>query len=241
MSRWLVAFVTGALLIGALAVGCGDDDDDGNAATSTAEERPPSEVLAEAADTFAALDSFHFTLTHENGATPFVFDLDLREAEGDIAAPDSLRTHVKADRGAVTVELDVVNIGEDIWVTDPFSGQWQKIDDPDFDIGDLFDPQAGIPDVLRGLQNAEMDGTERIGDVETIRFRGTVDGGDIRAIAPIAEEGIEVPVVVWVGRDDGLVHRVRTEGRLSEDESDEVRRQIDLSEFNEPVEIEPPV
>ncbi len=49
-----------------------------------------------------------------------------------------------------------------------------------------------------------------------------------------------LPVTVWIGQDDSLLRRARLEGPINNEEGDDIRRQIELSGFDEPVTIEPP-
>src|SRR5690242_16603125 len=83
-----------------LAVACGDDDGNKSTTSSDTQGPPAGQVLASAADAVTKLRSFHFVLTHQNGSTPIVLNLNLVRAEGDIVAPDRLRGTMKATRGA---------------------------------------------------------------------------------------------------------------------------------------------
>lgn len=225
-------------MLATVAFACGGDDDD-------SDDTPPADVdaravMAAAADTLAALDSFHFRLTHENGSTPIVFDLGLQTADGNIAAPDKLQADIEAERGAIRIEVEVISIGEDIWLTDPFgSGTWQRIEEG-IAIRDIFAPDEGIPELLRGAVDARVTGSERIDGVPTYRIEAEVDAADIESLAPVAEPGVIVPVTVWIGQDDSLLRRARLEGPINNEEGDDIRRQIELSGFDEPVTIEPP-
>ncbi len=163
-----------------------------------------------------------------------------RTADGNIAAPDKLQADIDAERGAIRIEVEVISIGEDIWLTDPFgSGTWQRIEEG-IAIRDIFAPDEGIPELLRGAVDARVTGSERIDGVATYRIEAEVDAADIESLAPVAEPGVIVPVTVWIGQDDSLLRRARLEGPINNEESDDIRRQIELSGFDEPVTIEPP-
>ena len=47
-------------------------------------------------------------------------------------------------------------------------------------------------------------------------------------------------VEAWIGVDDSLPRRVKIAGPLTSDESAQIVRQVDLSGFNETVNIQPP-
>jgi len=59
--------------------------------------------------------------------------------------------------------------------------------------------------------------------------------------APIAEPGLTVQVVAWVDRRDSTIRRIRLEGPFSPDEPAGIVRILELSRFDEPVDIEPPI
>ena len=82
-------------------------------------------------------------------------------------------------------------------------------------------------------------GAEVTDGVPTYRIEGDVDSGVLEAAAPIAEPGLSVHVTAWVDRDF-TIRRLRLEGPFSPGEPAGIARVLDLSRFDEPVEIEPP-
>lgn len=233
-----IATRTAALLV-LLAVACGGDDSTQSKATGDTQGPPAAQVLAGAADAVKQLRSFHFVLTHENGSTPIVLSLNLVRAEGDIVAPDRLRGELKATQGAFGATMKVVAIGKDLWLTDPIVGKWQKLGQ-NINIHDIFAPDKGVPELLRNARNGQVTGEETIGGVRSRLVHATVDGGALQAIAPIAQQGRDVPVTIWVGKDDALVRRIDIEGPLTDKEKPDIRRRLDLSKFNQQIEITAP-
>lgn len=231
----VVAFAILAVVL-PLAASCGDDDD----GEDTGADVDADVVLARAADEFGAIESFHFTLDHENGTTPIVFDLGLDRAEGDLVAPGRMHAEIEAEQGPIRVEVEIIAIEDDLWLTDPFgSGVWQKIEEG-IDVRDIFAPDIGLPELLRNAFEPRVTGRERVDGVQTYRIEARVDAGALAAIAPVAEPGVDVPVTVWIGEDDSLIRRARLDGPITTDEDNDIRRQIDLTGFDEPVTIEPP-
>ncbi len=223
----------------ATASACGGGDDSGDAPKVTATDEPPATTLSRAAEAIGGLKSFHFVLSHEKGSTPIAFGLSLTRAEGDVAAPDRLRADLKAERGRLNVNVKVIANGKDLWITDPIAGRWQKAGDS-INIRDFLAPDQGVPELLRNARDPRADGVETIGGVRTRRIKATVESGAIRALVPIAKPGVDVPVTLWIGAGDALVRRIVIEGALSPSERAEVRRRLDLSRFDEPVDIAPP-
>jgi hypothetical protein len=201
---------------------------------------PAADILAEAVERAAAMKTFHFRLEHENGETPIPLGLGLSTAEGDVIVPDRMRAKVEAKAGTQPVRVEVIGIGDEAWITNPFNREWQPLPSGNT-IRDVFDPAQGITAVANALENAEVTAEEKVGGVDTYRVEGTVDSAVLEAAAPIAEPGLTVTVKVWVGKDDSLIRRVRLEGPIAPGEPSDIVRKLDISGFDESVSIEPPV
>ena len=86
-----------AALPGAACGGGGSDD---------AAQVDAAKTLAEARAAVERATSFHFKLSHENGATPLpILNLGLVSAEGDVAIPDRLAADVQAKAATLNVSL----------------------------------------------------------------------------------------------------------------------------------------
>ena len=201
---------------------------------------PAADVLSKAVESAASMKTFHFRLEHENGVTTIPLGLGLTTAEGDVIVPDRMKAKIEAKAGTQPVRVEVIGIGDEAWMTNPFNRQWQPLPSGNT-IRDVFDPAQGIKAVANALENPEVTAEEQVGGVATYRVEGTVDSGVLEAAAPIAEPGLTVKVGVWIGKDDSLIYRVRLEGPLSPDEPPNIVRKLDISKFDESVSIEPPV
>ena len=109
-------------------------------------------------------------------------------------------------------------------------------------------PRLGLCVAVDGLLKAademsqpKLSGAERLGSVDTWIISGDVDAGNLRPIATDAESGRMVPTQVWVGKEDSFVYRIKLSGPISSTEPKNIVRQIDLSLFNERLDITPPV
>lgn len=232
------------LLVAGVAVFLATDSDSGDAdGSATAVATPATGLTAEAllqqaAQRAGELTSFHFELTHENGSTPLPLNLELTSAEGDVVVPGRLRAEVDAEASGFDVSVDVVGIDDQTWVTNPFTRDWQEL--PGTNIRDFADPAALVSGLLPSVENPTLGEPESIGGVDTHMITGEIDSGLLQTALGFAEPGRSVTVETWLGQDDLLPRRVRLVGPLSDSESGDVVRQVDLSRFNEPVEIMPP-
>jgi len=234
LARCLLLSALAALGLQAVACGDGKKDETGGPLP------PAADVLAKAVERAATMKTFHFRLEHENGASPIPLGLGLTTAEGDVIVPDRMRAKVEAKAGTQPVRVEVIGIGDEAWMTNPFNRQWQPLPSGNT-IKDVFDPTQGIKAVANALENAEVTAEEEVGGVATYRVEGTVGSAILEAAAPIAEPGLTVKVKVWIGKDDSLIRRIRLEGPIAPDEPPNIVRKLDVSKFDEPVSIEPPV
>jgi lipoprotein LprG len=222
-----------------LAVGCGGGGD-GDGATTPETLPPADEVLPKVVQRVEEVESFHFRLEHENGLSPIPLNLKLRTAEGDIQVPDRMKAELEADAGGALLRVEVIGIGEEGWITNPFNRQWQALP-KGTTISAIFDPAAGITAIANSLENVSVAGVEKVEGEDTYLLQGQVDSAALEAAAPIAEPGLTVTVKLWVQTEDYSILQVRLEGPFAPDEPANIVRILHLSKFDEPVSIEPPV
>lgn len=226
--RWLRA---AALLISISVAACGGGGE--------GPLPPAQEVVAQAAAATAALRSFHFRLTHENGTTPAPLGLQLESAEGDAVPPDRLKAEVRAKAmGSVAVTVEVIGIGGRTWITNPFTRRWQEL--PGATVRDIADPALIVKAVLAGLSEAEVAGRATVGGAKTYEVTGRLSSEALRGALPAVQAGRTVAVRVWVGVEDYLPRRAEIKGKLTATDDEDVARRVELSRFDAAVRIEPP-
>jgi LppX/LprAFG-like lipoprotein len=201
----------------------------------------PRERLDAAAKKMQAVNAFHFLLTHQNGVSTIANGLEMSRAEGDFQAPDRFKAAVKASFQTFPVSVSVINAGNQTWITNPLQAgeHYQPLPNGP-QTTEILDPNHGLLKAAEDMRDPKLTGTENIGSVETLLIAGNVDAGGLRAIATDAEAGRLVPAQIWLGKNDSLVYRVRLNGPLSASEPKNIVRQIDLSQFNEKIDIAPP-
>jgi hypothetical protein len=226
-----------ALVLGA----CGGDSSP--SATPTPAPPDPAVLAQEAATAVAGLKSFHFVFEHENGTSPVAFDLDMKRAEGDMAPPDRLRADVDAVAtrlAKVNVSVQVVIVGDEAQVTNPFNrSQWLPLPGAD-PLGEIFDPSRGVAGVLQEAKNLQIVDEEEVDGAPSWKLQGDLDSAALAPLMPFVEPGRPVTVLVWIGQSDRLARRIWVQGPLREEDEDDIVRKVELSRFNEPVTITAP-
>ncbi len=232
---------TAALAVAAaLLAACGGGGGSSNKPATTGPLPQPDAVLSKAVDAFQSLKTFHFRLEHDNGGTQIPPGLTLITADGNVIVPDRMSAKLDAKAGQQTVNVQVIGVGDQGWITNPFSRQWQPLPSGT-SIKDIFDPTQGVKAIVGALQDAKVTGEETIDGTDCYRLEGTVPSEVLQAAAPIAKPGLTVGITVWIGKDDSLIRQVYLEGPLNPDEPSNIARRLMLSKFGEDVSIEAPV
>lgn len=213
-------------------------------------------LLNDAAVAMAKVKSFHFALTTVEGKTEILDGLEVKGIEGDVVRPDRFRAAIQASLMVATLEVKVVGIGSRLWVTDPRQADETYIAlEADTGVEELLNPDRLLLEAVAVIEEAEITGTEDIDGVETTKIEGVVD---IRNALERAANGTPVPeldrddengagllpdgellIAVWVD-ENSLVRRLALGGPLTPAEDPNVIRQLDLSAYDEPVEIAVP-
>lgn len=222
-----------SLLLIPLLFACSSGDD-GSTDGVDAED-----VLSQSAAAVRDVKTLHFVLQHENGSTKLPLAIgELVSAEGDVVAPDKLSGELRARAASVSVRVDVIGIGNDTWITNPFSRRWEKL--PGITVADIANPTALIDTLVQNIEDPQVTGRLDVDGKTADRIEGKLDSGVLAGSLPGAEPGNELAVTIWIANDDHLPSRARIQGPLSSDEPKNIVRQLDLSKYNEPVTINPP-
>jgi hypothetical protein len=222
-------------ILPALLLGCGGDDGPSDTATLPS----PQELISSSTAAMQDVKSFHFRLGHENGATPMPLNLQLVSAEGDVTVPDKLKASVKARAAlSVSVSVDVIGIGDQTWITNPFTRRWETL--PGAQVSDIADPTRLLLDVLGAMTGAEVAAAGGVDDTQTLKLTGSIDSGLLRPALDVARPGRQVRIEIWLGREDKLPRRLKLIGPIAASEEADIVRQLDLSRYNASVDIRPP-
>lgn len=201
-------------------------------------------LLTASASAMGALTSFHFLITVDQGELVILDRLELVRAEGDVEQPHTLKVSVNGTIKVLPVTANVIIIGDDMWAAvSPREDKYSKID-PDrvekLELSTAFDPTSVLLKAIEYVDNPVVAGTEDLDGVATTIVEGTVDLSKVDSGTPRAGLVLKpVSVRIWL---DGstLVHRLQVIGQLLESEPEGIVHQLDLSKFNEPVEIVAP-
>jgi len=208
---------------------------------------PPEEIVQQTADHLNQLTGFHFII--ERTGAPAFLDPDgfigFRSAEGDYVAPDKARAAVRVTIPGLVTDVSVISIGALQWQTNVVTGAWEELPPKwGFNPTVLFDPNIGLPAILQNhLTNLQLIGLEQLeedGDDLLYKLTADVAGSAIYEMSGTLIGPDTVTAELWITPDTfELVRILVTEPVPDSDEPS--LWQVDFSQFNQVVEIAPPV
>lgn len=228
MDKCLVALAVGLLFL----CGC-------QSASPSGGDRTAAELLDLAAIKMESVTSFHFELRHEGGGTPLGLGLELSTARGDVVKPDKLATTIGAKRAKLFIEVKVVTVGDETYITNPLNGAWEAVRS-DFKAISIFNPDSGIKSLLKGVYEPAIVGSEDVDGRACYRVRGKTAAKALEPFTLTYVDGAVVESELWIDKQEHLVRQLRLRGRITEMDPETVVRIVQLSRFDQPVDIRLP-
>jgi lipoprotein LprG len=223
MSR---AVASALAVLALLAAGCGGSGPSAD------------DLVAESIAATSEVESFHLVFDVQDVDTSGS-GLVLTSIDGDVLVPDQLEGRVTGKFLGLSISTDLVVSDDRYYLKTPFTGQWREID-VDTLPSAFFDPEQGILAVIEGADGLARDGSEEIGGVSCYRVTGTVVAEELEPLLSTAEGSQTLDMELWIGEDDRLLRQLRLSGPISPEEDEDAVRTVELSAFDEPVEIDVP-
>lgn len=226
----------------------------GLVAPASAQESEAEAILERASETMLGLDSFHFLFTTPSGKTLLEDAVELTRVEGDVQRPDKFRAEFTIDLAFITLSLSAIGIGTDLWVQNPMAAEGEgdfihisggAMSEEGIPPLALLNPDVLVRAALDRIEDATIAGEEEIDGQPTRRVEGIFDARSmISPATPGAETADElepVEIMFWIDEEDRVV-RMELNGAIlpAEQGTGRIIRRVELSAFNEPVEISEP-
>jgi lipoprotein LprG len=205
---------------------------------------PPLEMAQRAADVMTSVESMHFIIEREGKAVYIDAGqlLAFSRAEGDLRLPDRMRALVRVATAFSPIELGMVVLGDEQYATDPITGEWGVLPPEwgQFNLLVLFAPDTGLQQLLRtGVSDLKLEGTEKLDERLYYRLSGRASGEKMRDMTMGFIGQGDVELEVWVDVKDFYVRQIHLV-ESETDPEDPTAWNIQFSNFEEPVDIEPP-
>lgn len=211
---------------------------------------PAEELVQRAAERMKESDGFQFVIARD-GAPAFLDPgetLSFRRATGAFVAPDRALATVRVIGPGIITDVDVISVAEIQWQTNVVTGDWEELP-PNwgFNPAVLFDDDIGIQAVLLADLSqvalaepenlAESDGPDEL----LYSVTAVASGENIYQMSGYLIGPEQVSIQLWIRPETFELVRIVVREPEPEDEELESIWQVDISNYDELIDIEPPV
>jgi hypothetical protein len=196
-------------------------------------------LLKTAQSKFNATQSLHFLMKAEHLGALSGTDMDVQNAEGDVARPDKLKANATVATSIITVDVQLILIGGQGWYTNPLTGKFEQTDQFN-GFQTIFDTSQGVGAQLTAIKNPSAPTDGSANGVACWKISGKLPAAGVGVYLGVQNATGDIPVTVCIGKDDGQLHEVILQGVLTPHDTDQTTRTIILSDFDKPVTIEAP-
>jgi len=196
-------------------------------------------LITKAQAAIQKVTSYHFNLTVDNPGTGGV--LIIKTADGDILVPDKLQANANVLILNNVVQVKIITIGSNQYVTDPITNSWNKASGL-LDPRTLSDSKTGVAAILGNIQNPSTPSDSSVDGTPCWSIDGTLDAKYLAAITGGgAPAGSTVKVTTCIGKSDNLPYLIKMSGIAAQGDATNTVRNFKLSKFGESLIITAPI
>jgi hypothetical protein len=201
-----------------------------------------AKVLEAASRSTAAVQSVQLDLKFGPGFQ--VGGIDLVSAVGKFRAPAESDIVAKASTGQAFVQPELLTAGGKIYLKLFQLQAFREVPASEAqqypNVARLLDKNHGLaPAIARG-RDAKLAGSEQVDGADCDKVEASYGPDELnQALAPVHLSS-DIRVLLWVGRSDHLVRKVRLEGQLLT-AGQKTFAEVHLHDFNRPVDIPSPI
>ena len=199
----------------------------------------PRAILVRAADHLTKDPYLKFVLEHPVGSTPLATGLNLAGAEGVASLPDRFRLVLDMEASGTVLELDVIVVEDQAYMTNLFSGAWEPVLKEQIPFRFDFVIES-VANLLSGMDDLTLVGDGELEGEPVYVIRGDGPTGALGQLIPGALPDSAIPVELWVGKADGRLRQVQLSGPLVVGDLPDTVRVVRLGALVDAPEIESP-
>ncbi len=197
-----------------------------------------TEIVSRASDALAAVSTFRFTLSHDEGNTVLTNGIEVQKVTGTALMPDNYTLDADTLVAGFFVNTQVILIDQDTYMTNPITRIWQQLEPGTSPFGS-FNPASLVANILAQIENPLSSSSTNQGEyVVTGKLPAVVlkslTGG-------VDESAPDLDVRVTLDGDSFVPVGARITGRATSAEQGDLVRTVRLFEFNTAITIEPPI
>ncbi len=198
------------------------------------------QLLTNLQKNFRNVSSFHVTMAEQNPGPVTPDQIQILNAAGDVVMPDKVKALATVVLSGQSVQVSLISVGDNQFITDPITGQWRVIKGV-LDPRTLTNPDTGIISLVSKLQGVSAPVADIVNNVPCWRITGQLDakylafftGGGVPA-------GTMLQTSACVGQVDMLPYQVSVTGIAAVGDTAQTVRTFDLSNYNETISITAP-
>ncbi len=230
--QWLsTSALLGLLALLVILAGCG-----GGSSSNIPDAKT---LIKQAQAAIQKVSSYHFNLVVDNPGTSAT--LVIKTADGDIVVPDRLKANANVLILGNVVQVQLITVGSNQYVTDPITNQWQRTTGL-LDPRTLSDSKTGVAAILGNIQNPTTPVDANVDGTSCWSIDGTLDAKYLAAITGGgAPAGSIVKVTTCIGKSDSLPYLIKMSGVAAAGDTSKTVRTFKLSKFNESLTITAPI
>lgn len=196
-------------------------------------------LIKQAQAAIQKVTSYHFNLNVDNPGTGGT--LVIKTADGDIVVPDKLKANANVLVLGNIVQVQLITIGSNQYVTDPLTNRWQRTTGL-LDPRTLSDSNTGVAAILGHMQNLSTPVDANVDGRPCWSIDGTLDAKYLAVITGGgAPSGSTVKVTTCIGKSDSLPYLIKMTGVAASGDTAQTVRTFKLSKFNETLTITAPI
>jgi len=209
-------------------------------ACSNASSGPTAQqIISNAQAAMQKITSYHFDLVADHPGSGGL--IVVTSANGDILVPDKLQANANALVLGNVVQVQIIAIGDQQYVTDPVTGKWSRSGGL-LDPRTLSDPKTGVSAIVGHLQNPSTPTDSTVDGVSCWSINGKLDAKYLTAITGGGTpSGTLVNTTLCIGKKDNLPYLIRISGMTIQGDTNQTVRTFKLSKFGEPLTIVAPI
>lgn len=223
-----------------LLTGC-DLPGRGAAAASALGPSPTAQqLLATVQKNFRAVTSFHVTMKTSDLGAGNSSQIEIRDADGDVAMPDKIRAQASVLLSGQVVTVNLISVGGHQFITDPISGQWRVVTGL-LDPRTLTNPDTGLISLTSKVQNPTPPVSDTVNGTACWRVNGNLPASDLAFFTGGGvAAGTLLKISICAGTSDGLPYELSVVGLAAAGDTAQTTRTFFLSKYNETLSIVAP-
>lgn len=195
------------------------------------------ELVRKSSDAMAAVNTVRFAVEVNGPVSGF----QITQAAGSLTADGRVSSTAKVSQAGQIVDYEYIVANGKSYLKGP-TGGFREV--PAAIYGRIFNPATllrgdkGLPAALRSMTELKTQAREAVDGVDAYRVRGRLDPATVEGLSLLAS-GSEQLSTIWISRDSSYLLKARLPFKVPGENRQTVVT-VSFSDFNKPVDIQPP-